>query len=361
LLLGAGLAVGHDGAIPLVAIVLGLALLLAVIWSQGLLGLLPPWGEGANLTQVAQRYFTPAMQQTLAVAIAVGMTGWYGVNVGMGAAALSALIDLPQWATSLLIGVPILLLSLRGLAGWNRLAIITTASVLTLVGLVMARYAAGSWPRIAPPDDPARVAADMAVMLGYVGVFSVRTPDFTAGLARRRDLAVVAVLLAAPLTAVVLGGALLGQHTGSADPARIMSDSQGMAWGNLLIALAVIAPTFTTFYSGAPALRAATGIGERPAMLAMAVVGLALAAAHFDLWLLPWLGVLGAMVPPVIVPLAVEFSARRRGHTPRRVPMWPWLIGAAAAFTLALARHPLAMATGFVTTGAATAVWRVTR
>jgi hypothetical protein len=71
--------------------------------------------------------------------------------------------------------------------------------------------------------------------------------------------------------------------------------------------------------------------------------------------------VLGAVLPPIIVPLAVEFHLRRRGRAPRLVPVWPWLAGAGLAAILALAHSPVAMLAGFLAIGAATAMWRSQR
>ena len=89
------------------------------------------------------------MRRILAALIAIGMTGWFGVNVGMGASALVALgspLGLARWAAALLLGVPISFVALQGMQGWNRLAIVTTACVLSLVGLVVWRYHAGPMP-----------------------------------------------------------------------------------------------------------------------------------------------------------------------------------------------------------------------
>jgi cytosine permease len=148
----------------------------------------------------------------------------------------------------------------------------------------------------------------------------------------------VTLLLSLPMVIVIFAGAVLAQRAGSSDLIAVLAAPGGIAIGNILIALAVVAPTFTTFYSGAPGLRAAIGIGEKPAMVLMAVVGLVLAAVHFDELLLPWLGVLGAVLPPITVPLAVEFYMRRRGRAPRLVPVWPWLAGAGLAAILAMWR-----------------------
>lgn len=80
--------------------------------------------------------------------------------------------------------------------------------------------------------------------------------------------------------------------------------------------------------------------------------------ARLDRWLTPFLSVLGAMLPPIVIPLLAEFISRRKGRAPRPAPLWPWLSGAVIAFRLAVLRHPLAMTAGFLVTGAATAVWQ---
>lgn len=361
LLVGAGLAVRNGGSVPLISLGLGLLLLALIVWLQGSLGLRPPLGEGANLTEVSRRYFTPVMHRVLGALIGVAMTGWFGVNVGMGAASLGALLGLPQWVTAPLIGVPVLLLSLRGMTAWNKLVAVTAICVLGLVGWVMFRYTGGGLPLLAEPPAASLVAADIAVLIGYVGVFSVRAPDFTAGLGRFRDLNIVSALLVLPMTAVILAGAVLARYAGSANLVAALSAPGGLPAGNLLIALAVIAPTFTCIYSGAPALRAGFPLGERASILTVAGVGLVLAVVRFDRVLLPWLAVLGAMLPPIIVPLLAEFASRRSGRAARAVPLWPWLAGAGVAFVLAVARSPFAMLGGFLAAAAATLLWQFSR
>jgi cytosine permease len=358
LLVGAGLAARNYGSVPVASLAVGMALLAVIVWLQGSMGLQPPHGEAANLTEISRRYFTPVMHRIIGAMIGIGMTGWFGVNVGMGAGSLRALTGLPQWAAASLIGIPILLLSLRGMRTWNRLAAVTTVCVLGLVAWVMVNYSPGGLPVAAASPSPSLVAVDVAVLIGYIGVFTVRAPDFTAGLAGLRDLNIVALLLLAPMILVVLAGAILAREAGSSDLVRALAGPGGLAVGNLLIALAVVAPTFTTLYSGAPALRAGFSISERTSLYTVALVGLALAIARFDLWLIPWLSILGAMLPPIVVPLLAEFVSRRIGRSPRAVPLWPWLGGALVAFALAIIRHPLAMTGGFLAAGAATALWQ---
>ncbi len=357
LLLGAGMAARHGGAVPLFSLLVGFGCIFALLWFQGSLGLVPPLGDGGNLTEVATRYFGPGMQRLIGGLIALGMIGWMGFNLGLGAAALSALIQVSQWASVLLLGLPILVLSLFGIKGWNGLAAVTTFSVLVLVVLVVTALGAHAFPVSLSLDDPLLIVTDVAVLIGYIAVFGVRAPDFTAGLRRRGDLIVVGLLLCVPMLITLLAGIDLRQGTGSDDLVAVLARPGGLAIGNLLVALAVIAPTFTIFFSGVPGLCVATGMGERAAMFVIGATGMALAIARFDQWLLSWLGILAAILPPLVVPLAVESTARRHGRAGRVVPAWVWLAGAAVSLALTLAQHPLALLAGLAASAVALVIW----
>jgi cytosine permease len=357
LLLGAGIATRHQGPVPFLSLVFGFGLMFTLIWFQGCLGLVPPWGDGGNLMEVTPRYFDFRMQKLVGAAIAGGMTGWFGFNVGLGAAALGSLVHVPQWTAVLVLGLPILVMSLRGIKGWNGLAALTTLSVLILIVLVVTLLGAHATPVTLSVDDPLNIFTDMAALVGFVSVFVVRAPDFTAGLTKRRDLGIVGLMLCVPLLITVLAGVDLQQGAGTDDLVGVLAQPNGLAIGNLLITLAVIAPTFTTLYSGVPALCAATRMSERIAVIIIATVGMVLAITRFDLWLLSWLGILAAILPPLLVPLAFESTARRSGRSARIVPMWVWLAGAVASLALTLVHHPLALLAGLFVSAGATMVW----
>jgi hypothetical protein len=229
--------------------------------------------------------------------------------------------------------------------------------VLVLIALIVSRYGATAMPLTLNVAPPLQTLSDVALMMGFVSVFMVRAPDFTARLGTRRDLAIVGLLLCTPLTITILAGANLQQGTGSADLVGVLAGTSGLAIGNLLITLASIAPTFTTLYSGAPALRVATGIDETRGMFGMGVIGIVLAIWRIDQMMLPWLSVLAATLPPILIPLAVESVRRRAGHAPRQVSVWLWLSGAVVAVALTLAKHPLASLAGLSASGIATGVW----
>lgn len=357
LILGAGIAQRYDGPIPLISLLLSFIAMFLLLWYPGRLGLNPPIGDGRNLSGISRLYFGTSMQRLIAAMIAIGMIGWFGFNVGLGGAALGALINAPAWIGQLALGIPILLLSLAGLRIWNRLAYVTTIAVIVLVGIITLRLSDGSSPITSHVDNPLNPLVDAAIFIGFISVFSIRTPDFTNGLNRRKDLAISELLLILPILLIALAGIALHQGTGSADLVSILASPGGLAIGNLLIALSVIAPTFTTLYSGAPALKSSIGMHEKPAMLLITAIGLGLAVMRFDRQLISWVSVLAAMLPPLIVPLAVESAHRRRGHPARVIPIWLWLPGALVSMALSLLEHPLAVLGGLIVAGISTAIW----
>jgi cytosine permease len=344
LLLGVSISQRYGGSIPYISILLSFILMFALLWYQGLLGLNPPIGEGHNLTQISSRYFGKWMQRVVAALIAIGMIGWFGFSVGLGGAAVNTLMGLPNWAGPMILGIPILLFSLRGIRSWNGLAALTTVAVLLLVGLIFSRLGDNNNLLALTIPTPAN---------------SVRAPDFTAGMNSRRDLIINILLLCVPIVFIAIAGVGLHQGNGSADLVAILAAPGGIVLGNILITLSVIAPTLTTLFSGAPALHAATGIKEIPAMVIITAIGLTLAILRFDRQLLSWVIVLAAMLPPLVVPLAVESTRRRRGYPHRILPIWLWLPGALVSMGLTFLKQPLAPLLGLLTAGLVTTLWYI--
>lgn len=357
LIVGAGMASRHGGPVPLISILISFVAMFAILWFPGLMGVIPPVGDGGKLTEVAPRYFMPGMQRILAALIALGMIGWFGFNVGLGGAALSSLIRLPGYVGPVFIGVSVLIFSLMGIRRWNGLAALTTIAVIVLVVLISIRYSAHLMPVTLSFRNPQLMIADIATFVGYVAVFSLRAPDFTAGFTSRRDLIVSVLLLCAPVVLISLAGIGLQRGTGSTNLVGILAQPGGLAFGNLLVFLAVIAPSFTILYSGAPALRIAVGLDETVGMFVISVIGLGLAVARFDLFLINWLGLLAALLPPLVVPMAAEASRRRRGWEPHHVPIWLWLPGAFVSVLLTIQNQPTAALFGILVSAVFTLVW----
>ncbi|MCP4167327.1 MAG: hypothetical protein GY759_15770 [Chloroflexi bacterium] len=357
LLIGALIAFRHGGSVPLLSIAIAYVLMFAILWFQGLLGLKPPIGEGRNLTTLTPIYFGPAMQRIIGALIALGMIGWSGFNMALGGAALGRLLGFPHWIGALVIALPVLILSLRGIHSWNGLAALATVSVLALTGFITYELAAPGIPITIALDSPLDVITDVAILLGYVTVFSVRSPDFTRGLSKTRDLIILINLLCLPVLGIALAGSAIYMGTGEVDLVALLAAPGTLSIGNLLIFLSVLAPTFTTLFSGAPGLRAAIGLSEPAGMVIITLIAFILAVFRFDLYLGGWLSMLAALLPPIVVPLAVESTLRRRGALPCRIPIWTWAIGSAAAILLTLLSQPVAPLIGLLLSALTTTLW----
>ena len=357
LLLGALIAFRHGGSVPILAIILAYVLMFAILWFQGLLGLKPPVGEGRNLTELTPIYFGPAMQRIVGGLIALGMIGWSGFNIALGGAALGRLVGFPHWVGALVIALPVLFLSLRGIRSWNGLAALATISVIALTAFITHQLAAPGLPITFAIGSPLEIITDVAVLVGYISVFSVRSPDFTNGLSRTRDLVILINLMCLPVLGIMLAGSAIYLGTGETDLVALLASQGALSIGNLLIFLSILAPTFTTLYSGAPGLKAAIGMPERTGMVVITVIAFILALFRFDLYLGGWLSILAAILPPMVVPLAVESTLRRRGAAPCPIPIWTWGFGSATAILITLAGLPIAPFFGLLISAVVTALW----
>ncbi|MCO6451141.1 MAG: hypothetical protein J5I90_10180 [Caldilineales bacterium] len=357
LLLGALIAFRHGGAVPLLTIVLAYVLMFAILWFQGLLGMKPPLGEGRSLTECTPIYFGPTMQRTVGGLIALGMIGWSGFNMALGGAALGRLVGFPHWVGALIIALPVLFLSLRGIHSWNGLAALATISVLALTAFITHQLAAPGLPITLAAGNPLDIIADVAVLVGYISVFSVRSPDFTNGLSRARDLVILINLMCLSVLGIMLAGSAIYLGTGETDLVALLASQGALSIGNLLIFLSILAPTFTTLYSGAPGLKAAVGLPEKWGMILITVIAFVLALFRFDLQLGRWLSLLAAILPPMVVPLAVESTMRRRGALPARIPIWTWAVGSFVAILLTSLHLAIAPVGGLFISALATALW----
>jgi cytosine permease len=341
LVLGAGLTLRNEGAVPVLGLAVGAIAMAAMLYGQGLLGVVPPVGSGGSLADAADGYLGRRTLPLLHGLLAFAMVGWFGFNVGLGGAALAVVLRVPGPIGAVLLAVPIVLVAARGRRGWNGLAIVTTVAALALVGLVVSRTASGPLPVVVAGPSAFGWLADAGALIGYVAVFSLRAPDFSQGLAARRDLAICVGALVGSTLLVALAGAALARATGTIDVVAAVSGVSAPLVGNLLVATAVVAATFTTLHSGSLALRAMVPLRPAVAVVAIAVPGILLAIVRFDRYLVSWLELLAVLLPPLLVPMVLEASRRRRGREPRPVVAATWVPGALVGLTAAAWGEPV--------------------
>ncbi|TDC45746.1 hypothetical protein E1212_28375 [Jiangella ureilytica] len=369
LVLGAGLADRHDGPVPVGALLAGGVAMTVLLLVQGRLGLRPPDGEGRPLAAVLEAYLPRGDRLLVGTLMALAMAGWLGFNAALGGSALASLLGAPTWVGVAALGLPLLALAAGGLHRWNAIALVTTAAALALI-VVIATHGdgstAGAPPLAAGAGAPSAFLTDVAVFVGYVAVFALRAPDFTAGLRGRGDLWACAAILVLPTLVAAAAGTTIALRSDSADLVGHLRTSD---LGTALVVVAVAAPCLTAFHSGGLALRSVvparrdsarlggaahpTGghrhrlshrLAPLPHWAATAVIGvagLALATTGFENALLPWLTMLAAVLPPLVVPLGWEARARRRQRRPpRAVHALMWLPAAALGVALTIAGVP---------------------
>ena len=420
LVLGAQVGGRHGGALPVVVLVAGGAVMAALLAAQGRFGLVPPAGENAGLAELTQRYLPPLADRATTALLAVAMIGWFGFNVGLGGGAIAALAGVPDPVGAAVLAVPLVAVLITGGGRWNAVAVGTTLTAIALIGIVAVKLAPSTAPvSLTRGGTPGVLAADLAGYIGYVSVFAVRAPDFTIGLRGRRDLAACVALLVGPALAASIVGVGVAAASGSTDVVAVLSGPDGLPAANLFVAAAVIAPTLAALHSGVlalhrflpptkhhptttntPAPDAAkphrgtgrahttgpdTSAGEpRPvaagtpaaggarrrsewvrgrvdgrqalAVLMISVPGAVLAALRVDRMMLDWLTLLAAALPALVPPMAAEAVRRRRGGAPRPVPTWVWAPGAVLAVGLTLAGYAAAAPLGLGLSVVATAV-----
>ncbi|WP_053206721.1 hypothetical protein [Jiangella muralis] len=339
LVLGAGLADRHGGPVPVGALLLGGVAMTVLLIVPGRLGLRPPYGEGRPLAELLEAYLPRGDRTVVGALMALAMAGWLGFNAGLGGAALGSLLDVPKWAGVVVLGLPLLAIAAAGQHRWNALALVTTAAALALIVVIATHGSpAGEPPLDAGFGTSTTLLTDVAVFVGYVAVFGLRAPDFTAGLRGRSDLWACTAILVLPTLVAATAGTMIALRSDSADLVAHLRTSD---LGTALVVVAVAAPCLTSFHSGGLALRSVTGLRDRPAAAVIGVAGLAVATTGFENALLPWLTVLAAVLPPLVVPLGWEARVRRRQRRPPRpVSAAMWLPAAALGVALTIAGVP---------------------
>ncbi|CNF61628.1 Uncharacterised protein [Mycobacterium tuberculosis] len=394
LVLGAQVGGRHGGALPVLVLAVGGAVMATLLVAQGRLGLRAPAGEDAGMAELAPRYLRPVAERAFTALLAIAMVGWFGFNLGLGGAAAAALGGVPDAAGVAALTVPLVAVLIGGGGRWNAVAVVTTLTAIALIAIVAVKLPPPASPvTLARDGPPGLLAADLAGYIGYVSVFAVRAPDFTVGLRGRGDLAACVALLVVPALAASVVGAGVAAASGSTDVVAVLAGPDGLPAANLFVAASVIAPTFAAVHSGALAVRrflprergrssgspgaegglaglsapargARSERGRTPrvdgrqvvAVLAIAVPGAVLAALRVDRMLLDWLTVLAAALPALVPPMAAEAARRRRGRSARPVATWIWAPGAAVAVALTVAGHAAAAPVGLLVSVAGTLV-----
>lgn len=336
------------------ALLLGCVLLTGLAVAHGLVG---QRQREATLGLAARAFGARTGPPTIAVLIALGTSLWTGFYIGIGAGAVGYLLDVPAAVGALPIAAMLYLVYRTGFKRWNVTVAITGAAALTVAILVffgvpsadagtVTAASSASWPS---------VFVGAGAIVAYAAVFAVRAPDFTWDAPRGRDAVLGGVTLFFTLLIFLIIGAGIYVRAGSWELADLVNRTRLPAAGAALLVLSIVAPSVSGLHSAALAVRRLTGWPEPlGAALSIAVSAL-LGTARFDLQLVPFLNLLGAVVPPLISVLLLHSNR----HTDRDAWM-AWGAGAAVSVTALLLSVPAHILLGIIVAAAVMLATRVT-
>lgn len=264
--------------------------------------------------------------RTVAMLIAVGTSLWTGFYIGIAAGAFGYLFDATPAVTAFPIAFALWLLHRSGFENWNFAVAMTGAAALAVGVLVFLGVPAGD------PTGPPGAANWTAILIGagtivaYAAVFAVRVPDFTWDARRGRDTFLGGATLIMTLMIFLVLGAGIYLRAGSWELADLVNRTR-LPWaGALLLMLSIVAPSVSGLHSAGLAVEHLTGWDETVGAGISASIAAVLGATRFDLQLVPFLNLLGAVVPSVLPVLLLRRPRHSDGHA------WvAWLLGASVS------------------------------
>lgn len=301
--------------------------------------------EGLNTSVVARwTGFGTAGSAVIGLAISLSLIGWFGIQSGVSANGLHGLMPaLPAWAWSMIFGLLVTVIVVRGFSSMQLVANVTVPIFLVLVGWStiseLSKHSIGELIAAPPPGPPLSFVAGTTLVAGAFIVGAVITPDMTRFNRRTSDV-VKQTLLGVTLGEYVIGlsGVLLAQALKTSDIAGIVISSVGWV-GVLVILLGTFKINDWNLYSSGLGLvnfiDTVFGVRLNRGMLTavIGVVGSVLAAVGFLDQLQGFLILLGVVFPPIAGIMIAEYfvvkrwrgdleSSRTNDALPASAPTW---------------------------------------
>lgn len=340
--LGGGLATNLSFNILVPVLVIGSALISLLCVAQGL----GARRHGHTLSKQANYIFgTTAGTPLLNLLMAAGMIGWGGFHIGVSGASMADLLQQPGWIGTLLIVSAVFVLSNLGVSRWNALLWLTTLSALALaVAALIITDARPVWE--SGTASYSQILWTLATVVTYAILFAMRSADFTWNLARDRDVHISGLLFFTALLTSTLVGAILYQTTGNWNLADILSEAQSAALGHIFLIIAVASPAISGLHSGSLALSGVTKLNRRLSVLIICMITFTLGVTRFDRQLLPFLDLLGSILPPALFVILIIIW--RQPKTKPMTALIAWLMGAVVALIFQLQGQLIHMPIGAI-------------
>ncbi|MFI6602447.1 purine-cytosine permease family protein [Nonomuraea sp. NPDC050536] len=323
------------------ALTLGAVILEAAMILVGIIGM----REGLSTSMLARwTGFGRGGSAVIGLAIGVSLIGWFGIQSGVSARGLHALIGGPaEWVWAIVFGLAVTAIVIAGFHSMAWTAYLTVPLFLALVAWSivseLSKHSVGTLMSQAPPGPPMTLLQGIALVAGSLMVGAVITSDMTRFNRSAADV-VKQTVLGVTLGEYVIGlaGVLLAHAVGSSDVIAIVTSSVGLV-GTLVIIAGTLKINDWNLYSSGLGLVTFIGVltGRRPSRAVItAIVGVAGtllgALGILDLFT-EFLILLGVIFPPIAGIMIAEYFVVRRwrgelaegrdtGAAPPSAPMW---------------------------------------
>ncbi|MFI9552830.1 purine-cytosine permease family protein [Nonomuraea endophytica] len=340
-LLGATLGAGLSFWDAFWAFTLGSVILEVVCIFVGIAGM----REGMSTSLLARwTGFGRYGSTIIGVIITLSLFGWFGVQTGVFAAGLHAIMPwLPFWLWALVAGLGVTLLVIKGFKAMGMTAFITVPAFLGLAGwaiwVELSRHDLGTLVASTPFGEPMTIATGATIVAGSYIVGAVTTPDMTRFNRSTGDV-VKQTLVGISLGEYVLGlaGVLLAYAVKSSDVIAIITASSGVIGVIVLISATVKINNWNLYSAVLGLLNAVEStIGMKLNRVALTVgvgvLGSLLAAAGILERFTDFLLILGVVTPPIAGIMVAEYfivrrwrpvldASREQGTLPDTEPTW---------------------------------------
>jgi cytosine permease len=319
-LLGATLGFGMTFWNAFLALTLGAVFLEVVAIFTGIAGMC----EGLS-TSVLARWtgFGRYGSSIIGLALAVSLTGWFGVQNAIFAEGVHSLVGgIPVWAWSIVTGTVVTVVVVYGFLSMAWVAYLTIPVFLLLTGYsitnVLLEYRLGELVSSAPPGEALSLTTGTTIVAGGFIIGGILAPDMTRFNKSAADVikqTVVGITLGEYTVGLI--GVLLAHALKTRDIIEIVTSTSGFI-GTIILVAATLKINDWNLYSSslgfANSIDAIFGKRVNRALITILVgaLGTVFSAVGILEQFVPFLITLGVVVPPIAGIMIVDYYLLRR-------------------------------------------------
>ena len=334
----------------LLAMLIGNALMFAYVGSLGLLGTV----GGLNFALIASAVFGKKGYILASGLLSTLLLGWYAVQTGITGNLIHTAFKLDYLTMTVLAGALYLGITYVGIRGLHWIGLVSVPLFVILGGWVAIDSAAtAGWDKVlayagTAPDMPMAFGIGLTIVITLFVDAGTVTADFNRWAADKKS-SLIATFCAFPcanLLAMLVGGVMTAALAVPSPQPFGLDNMFGYLLAQNKPWLSVIAFVFLFCNLGSVCAHclynSAVGwsrIGNgrmRVFAVSLAIVGILIAAANVWALFIPWLSLLGILVPPIGAIILADLYYVRPGaqvHTDWRLPAFAaWITGSLVAY-----------------------------